>query len=119
MQISQEEAKSRYGITGVWTRLTDLASVDLYSGDERDPLVQAKVDAATMAVDQAGRELPFDASISIFGIELAEGESIYEMRRSELYKRQKIQTQLLVFDTFSGYQRYKDDNANIVFQPYE
>jgi len=119
MRISVEEAKSRYGIEHVWTRLTNLDSVDLCSGTENDPIMQAKIDSPDLAIDRDGKELPYDINISFFGIHLEEGESIYEMNRSELYKRQLIQTQMLVFKNFTGYQKYKDDNAIIVFQPNE
>ena len=119
MQVSEEEAKVKYGVSRIWYTLSNLHQAELYSGTDKDPEVQAKMAASQLAVDETGRELPYDVKITFYLIELEEGESIYEMDRKELHQRQIINTQLLVFNNFSGYQKYRDDSAEIVFQLYE
>jgi hypothetical protein len=119
MQVSLDEAKERYGIRHVWTKANSMSEIDLCSGGERDPSTHAEIDASQLAVDENGASLPYDVNISIFLIPLGEGESVFEMKRSELWKRQKIQTQVLVFNDFQCYQKYKKDGINVVFQPNE
>jgi hypothetical protein len=96
MQISKEES-NKYGTVHVWHNYTTLNSVDLFSGTEHDPEVIGHLSASELAEGK-----PYEVVVSLFGIDLAEGESIYEMNRRELWIRQKVCIQVFVFSDEVG-----------------
>lgn len=115
MQYSADEIKERYGIEHIWTRITSMANVELYSDNENDPIIQAKLDSEFLAKDKNGRELPYVVGLSFFGIPTTEGMQLEDLGHRNRVRGQLIQTQVLVFKDFESYINYVDSGLNIVF----
>jgi hypothetical protein len=103
MQISKEGC-IKYGIVHVWHNYTTLNSVDLFSGGETDPEV-----IGHMSADELAEGKPYEVVVSLFGIDLEEGESIYEMNRRELWTRQRVCSQVFVFSNEEGRLRFIEE----------
>jgi len=103
MQISKEDSV-KYGNIHVWHNYTALSYVDLFSGGETDPEVIGHMSASELAEGK-----PYEVVVSLFGIELEEGESIYEMNRRELWARQRVCIQVFVFSDESGRLRFVEE----------
>ena len=101
MQFSVEEIERRYGIMCHYSLINLLDECDLYSGTERDPEVMAKMDADRLIREKNGFLMPYIVQVSLFG------------RRGR--ERQKVCTQIIVFNSILGYQDYINDKAALAW----
>lgn len=122
MLLTEDQAKNKYGIEATWKMFSSLDSLDLYSGGPNDPIVIAQQDIISngLNIGLDGIRKPYEIIISLFPVDVEEGESIYEMNGPEeswvnhlLWKRQIVETKVILFSTFEDYVRYRDDNVII------
>ena len=116
MQFSAEEIKKRFGIVSTWTKMTTMENVELFAGNENDPVELAKLDTCFLAMDKFGRKLPYSINISFFGITPMTENGLKDLSHKERMRQQIIQSQVLVFKDFDHYKDYEDSGLNIVFQ---
>lgn len=116
-QISHNHGLDIKGVKAVYTSVFFLQEANLYSGDETDPISWTYLMADNLAVDEEGRLLPYDVTISFFPINFDRGQELIEFVPKD--KRRLIQScavHLVVFRDLESYQEYMEENNCLIQQ---
>jgi hypothetical protein len=104
------------GVKAVYTTVFFLQEANLWSGDETDPISWTYLMADNLAVDEDGRLLPYDVTVSFFPINFDRSQELIEFVPKE--RRRMIQSaavHLVVFKDLDSYVSYME-NENCLIQ---
>lgn len=110
--VKQENRIKPYGI---YDSNYMLAGVELYSGGENDPIVDATIYARdNLAFDTNGNKLPFSLQVGMSAQDINRDVELLE-DKPKTYRRwdQKIQITIYVWKTIEDYMFF--ENSDIVF----
>lgn len=95
---------------GIYESVYDLQYMELYSGSERDPVVDASVYAAdNLAFDTSGGKLPFSVQVGLSGQYLDRDKYLLEdMDKRVVRCSQKVTVTIIVFSCIEDYMWYEN-----------
>lgn len=115
--VTRNKGRDVNGVRAVFTCHCLLAGVDLFSGSDTDPISWTHLDADLLAVDDYGRALPYDITVSFYGIDLDRDGYLLEDMPKELRRRvQYVAVHLVVFEDLMSYERYMEEEDCLIEQ---
>lgn len=99
IDMTRRDFLDMYGIEATWSTTMSMTGRELYSGDERDPVTTAMYacEEHGLTLDRFGNKRPYSVGLSLFGMDIKEGESIWEMSHRDKMSRQLVSVQVIVF----------------------
>lgn len=116
-QISHNHGLDIKGVKAVYTTVFFLKEANLFSGDESDPVSWIYLMADNLAVDENGRLLPYDVTVSFYPINVDRAVDMVEFMPKK--KRRMIQSaavHLVVFKDLESYQEYMEKDNCLIQQ---
>jgi hypothetical protein len=101
---------SRIKPYAIYDSVYDLQYMELYSGSERDPVVDASVYAAdNLAFDPSGNKLPFSIQVGLNAQYLDRSKYLLEDLEKRVVRcSQKVTVTIIVFNTVEDYLWYEN-----------
>jgi len=98
---------------GIYDSVYDLQYMELYSGSERDPVVDASVYAAdNLAFDTSGNRLPFSVQVGLSGQYLDRDKYLLEdMDKRVVRCSQKVTVTIIVWSCIEDYMFFESDET--------
>ena len=116
-RITNNFGKDVNGVRAVYTSVCFLREVNLWSGDETDPVGWAYMGADSVAVDEMGRALPYDVTVSFFGLNFDRGVEMIEFEdRDRCRLMQSVAVHLVVFKDLASYVEYVESGNCLIHQ---
>lgn len=116
-EITKNHGLDIKGVKAVYTTVFFLQEANLWSGDETDPISWTYLMADNLAVDDEGRLLPYDVTVSFFPINVDRTRELVEFVPKD--RRRMLQSaavHLVVFKDLASYCEYMESNNCLIQQ---